>query len=383
MVSGDSRNHERSQVLEDLDALKDHAKTYTIDDIRSGNWFYRFLRHALDSYTKKVDAEYFATKYPHLPADAVIDRRVALAKRYSAIEGGLTASAYSAAIIATLGPAGAASPITLPAAAMTFAADMFYTTRLQLHLAYDISVLYGHPVDLDDPEDLYDMVRVAFGVKAGEMLRGAVTKAAPEATRQAAMSIFKNATLAWIKALPVIGKYLLKRQLVKFSIPVVAVPLSAGVNYWTTGAIAKVARQVFRDKAAIDEAANVMAHSETDKALLLKTLWMVILADKNTTPEESWLLNDLTTLLEQDPEGQAALAVFGHLVNLDEDQVLADLRQLDPAVAEDYYEAAAYAAAVDHDIARAEDAALKKIAAACRVKHDLKAVKALAKSTVV
>ena len=109
---------DRGQVLKDLEDLKEHAKGYSVDDIRSGNWFYRFLRHVLENYTKKVNAAYFKQKYPQLPADAVIDRRVALAKRYSALEGGLTAGAYSAAIIATLGPAGAVSPITLPAAAL-------------------------------------------------------------------------------------------------------------------------------------------------------------------------------------------------------------------------------------------------------------------------
>ena len=374
---------DRERVLKDLDDLKEHAKGYTVDDIRSGSWFYRFLRHVLESYARKVNAEYFKQKYLHLPSDAVIDRRVALAKRYAALEGGLSASAYSAAIIVTLGPGGAASPITLPAAALTFTADLFYTTRLQLLLAYDISVIYGHPVDLDDPEDLYDMVRVAFGVKAGELLRNAVVKTAPEATRQAAMAFFKTTTLAWIKSFPVIGKYLLKKQLVKFSIPVVAVPLSVGVNYWTTGSIAKVARQVYRDKAAIDEAAGIMAESKTDKALLLKTLWMVLQADRKTQVEESWLLDDLTRLLEQDDAGLAALDEFEPLVNLDEEEVLAQLRSIEAVAAEDYYEAAAYAAAVDHTVTGSEHGVLRKIAEACRVEHDPKAVVDLAKSGLV
>lgn len=126
-----------------------------------------------------------------------------------------------------------------------------------------------------------------------------------------------------------------------------------------------------------------MAESETDKALLLKTLWMVLRADRKTQAEESWLLNDLTRLLEQDDAGLAALEEFESLVNLDEEKVLTQLRALDAVMAEDYYGAAAYAAAVDHDVAKSEDVMLKKIAEACRVKHDSRAVRDLAKDGLV
>ena len=157
----------KAEVSKELDELKDHAKQYSVDEIKSGAWFVKLLNYALETYAKRVNADYFREKYPHLPADAVIDRRIALARRYASVEGALSAGVYSLAVAATIGTQGGASPVTIPAAALSFVADLFYTTRLQLHLAYDISVLYGKPVDLEDPEDLYDLVRVAFGVKVG------------------------------------------------------------------------------------------------------------------------------------------------------------------------------------------------------------------------
>jgi hypothetical protein len=45
-----------------------------------------------------------------------VDQRIKMAARYAALEGGLSASAYSAAVVATLGSAGGASPVMLPAA---------------------------------------------------------------------------------------------------------------------------------------------------------------------------------------------------------------------------------------------------------------------------
>lgn len=46
-------NEERSTVERERDELKDFIKTVTGDDIKSGNWFSKLLRHALDAYTNK------------------------------------------------------------------------------------------------------------------------------------------------------------------------------------------------------------------------------------------------------------------------------------------------------------------------------------------
>src|SRR5688572_25517996 len=126
-------------------------------DLAGHGWFARLLRRSLDAYARKVDAAYFAQKYPNLPRDAVADRRIALAQRYAALAGGVSATAYTLAVSATIGTAGGASPIGVPAAIGTFLVDLYYVTRLQLRLAYDLSVIYDHPVSLDDPEDLYDL----------------------------------------------------------------------------------------------------------------------------------------------------------------------------------------------------------------------------------
>lgn len=58
-----------------------------------------------------------------------------MAARYAALEGGLSASAYTGAIILTIGTAGGASPATVPAAIATVIVDVAFITRLQLRLA--------------------------------------------------------------------------------------------------------------------------------------------------------------------------------------------------------------------------------------------------------
>lgn len=114
--------------------------------------------------------------------------------------------------------------VTLPAAATTFMADLFFLSQLQLRVVHDLSVLYRQPGDLDDPEDLLALIRIAFGIKAGERLQNAVLKLAPEATRFVIKRGVTGATLQTLKALPVVGRYLLQRNIIKMAIPGVAVP---------------------------------------------------------------------------------------------------------------------------------------------------------------
>ncbi len=107
-----------------------------------------------------------------------------MAGRYAAIEGGLSVSAYTAAVSATIGSLSGASPLTVPAALTTVMVDVAFTTQLQLRLAHDIAVLYRVPLDTSDPDDLWKLLRVAFTVKSGEAVREGVVKVVPALVRR-------------------------------------------------------------------------------------------------------------------------------------------------------------------------------------------------------
>src|SRR3954453_13716944 len=96
--------------------LREFIKGLNPDDVKSGGWFTKLVAQALSSYTDKVDWLYFQEKYKGVPADGIVEQRITMASRYAALEGGLSAGAYSAAVAATIGSAGGASPLTLPAA---------------------------------------------------------------------------------------------------------------------------------------------------------------------------------------------------------------------------------------------------------------------------
>lgn len=176
-----AEDHEaaRAVVEAERSEIREFVQELTMDEIKSGSWFTKLLSHAMSSYTTKVDWAYFQEKYKGVPADGIVDQRIKMASRYAAIEGGLSARAYTVAIAATIGSAGGASPIVVPAAVATVMVDVAYITQVQLRLAYDIAVLYRVPLDLSDPDDLWKLIRVAFTIKGGEVAREGVVKVVP------------------------------------------------------------------------------------------------------------------------------------------------------------------------------------------------------------
>lgn len=251
----------RKAVQNQIADIKNFVKGINIDEFKNGEWFAKLLTFSLDKYVQKVNADYFRGKYPNLPPDAIVQARIKLAAKYAGIEGSLTAAAYSTAVIATLGSAGGASPVTGPAGLTAFGVDLVYASQLQLRLAYDIAVLYGVPLDLDDPEDLWKLIRIAFAIQVGEDAGNAVLKGVPAVARPVVKAIFSGPRLVAAKSLPVIGKYLLRRNIIKNSIPVVSIPLSTGVNYWMTKVTANKAREIMRKEAKMIESAKRMVNA--------------------------------------------------------------------------------------------------------------------------
>jgi hypothetical protein len=369
---------DRAKVRSELGKLKDFAAGVSLDDLRRGDWFARLLRYSLDQYSHEVDAAYFQAKYPQLPPDAVVAARIQLAARYASIEGGLSAGAYTGAVAATIGSGGGASPLTLPAAGVSFVLDLLYLSHLQLRLAYDIAVLYRVPLDLQDPEDLWKLIRIAFAIKSGEAGREAISKGVPVLVRPVLNKIFSGSSLTAARSLPVVGRYLLQRNVIKFAIPAVGVPLSMAVNYWSTKVAGSHAVRLFGSEARIAEAARRMVTSTSHHGELLWVLWMVIKADALVHESERLLLKRVTAMVSDLDSELAAITDLGSTLDHDQEKmwsrlaaVSGDLRPL--------YDAGVVAAAADGKINVNELKVLRKLADCCSVPFDEDAVRRAAR----
>ncbi|MEW2548611.1 TerB family tellurite resistance protein [Streptomyces sp. NPDC047002] len=355
--SADQRavEHERAEIREFIKGLSTH-------DIKSGNWFTRLSAQAMSSYTDKVDWQYFKERYRGVPADAVVDQRIKLAARYAALEGGLSAGAYSAAVAATLGSLGGASTATVPAAVATMMVDVAFITRLQLRLAYDISVLYRVPLDPSDPEDMWKLIRVAFTIKSGEVVREGVVKAVPVMVRPLIKRFYAKSVLSAARGLPYVGKFLLQRNVVKIGIPVVGVPLAVVLNRYTTLLAGRHAQAVFRNDARVVEVAEGLSRRSRHPQLMLWVAWLVISADGTMADDETQLIRHLVRLVHD--RHQLVDEEFAHLVDIDPAEVW---RRVDaePGDLSDLLDAAERVAAVDGPVNARERAVISELRARC------------------
>jgi len=372
--AGDATSDERAEVARQLARLRAFAQSLRLDEVREGTWFSRLLKHSLDGYVSEADAAYFQAKYPGQPADAIVDARIQLAARYAMIEGGLSAGAYTGAVAATIGSAGGGSPLTLPAAGVSFVLDLLFVSSLQLRLAHDIAVLYRVPLDLEDPEDLWKLIRIAFAIKGGEAGREAVGKGVPVLVRPILQRIYGGSTLAAARSLPVVGKHLLQRNVLKFTIPAVGVPLSMAVNFWSTRTAGTSAAKVFRREAQIVEAARRMTSATGHRTELLWVLWLIIKADGLVHENERLLLKHVTGIVRDVESELAALTELAATSDLERQQVWSMIAAAQGDLTP-LYDAAVVAAAVDGKINVNELTALKRLAGYCSAEFDELAVR--------
>ncbi len=354
----DVTDDERAAIELERDELKDFVTSLTGDDIKTGNWFSKLLSHALGSYTQKVDAAYFQERYQGVPADAIVEQRIKMAARYAALEGGISAGAYTTAVVATLGSAGGASPITLPAAGISMLVDVAYIARLQLHLAYDIAVLYRVEIDIDDPDDLWKLIRVAFTIRGAQAVNEGVIKVVPTLVRPIVKTFYSKGVLNAARGLPVVGKFLLQRNVIKIGIPIVGVPLSVALNYYSTMIAGKHARAVFRNDARIDETATSAVARTSHPSSLLWVAWMMVLADGKITDDESLFMRRLVEQLHD--QHDISDEEFANVINLDVEDVW---RRLDAEAGDvsDLIDVAVKTAEVDGTVHKLESAVIEEL----------------------
>ncbi|MFD5633664.1 hypothetical protein ACFWJM_05900 [Streptomyces sp. NPDC127077] len=354
---------DREAVEHEREEIREFIKGLSPDDIKSGNWFTKLIAHALSSYTDKVDWRYFQERYEGVPADAIVDQRIKMAARYAALEGGLSAGAYTAAIVATLGSLGGASPATVPAAVATVMVDVAFITRLQLRLAYDISVLYRVPLDLSDPDDMWKLIRVAFTIKSGEVVREGVVKAVPVFVRPVIKRFYSKAVLTAAKGLPFVGKFLLQRNVIKIGIPVVGVPLAVVLNRYTTLLAGRHAQAVFRNEARVIELAEGLSKRSQHPQLMLWVAWLVIAANQKMADDEALLMRHLVRLVREQHE--MVDEQLAHLVDIDPAEVW---RRLDaePGDLSDLLDVADRVATVDGAVNARESTVISELRDRCR-----------------
>ncbi|SMD23907.1 hypothetical protein [Lentzea albidocapillata] len=353
---------DREAVDKERAELREFVTGLSADDIKSGGWFTRLCGQALRSYTEKATWEYFQQKYEGVPADGIAGQQIKLAAKYAMIAGGISSSLYAGTVAATIGTLGGASPATVPAGVITFMVDLTYISQLQMRLAYDVAVIYRIPLDLDDPEDMMKLVRVAFGIKAGEAARSSL-KFVPGVVRQVLKKYYSGPVLAAARSLPFVGRHLLQRNVIKFAIPGVGIPLTILMNRYTTLAAGRHAKSVFRDDAEVIELADTLIRRTQHPQLMLWIAWLVINSDGKITDAERLLFRQLTRLARE--RHQVDDEQLANVVNIDADEVWHRV-DAEPGDLSDVVHAAERVGTVDGDLNTQEKVVIAEVRDRCQ-----------------
>ncbi|MEU0770287.1 hypothetical protein [Streptomyces albogriseolus] len=364
-ADGVDETADRKVVEEEQAQIRDFVKGLSADDIKSGNWFTKLAAHAMNAYTQKVDWQYFQDRYAGVPADVIVDQRIKMAARYAALEGGLSAGAYTATVAATIGSLGGASPATVPAAVATMMVDVAFISQLQLRLAYDVSVLYRVPIDVHDPEDLWKLIRVAFTIKSGEAANKTVVKAVPMVVRPLVKKFYSGTVLNAGRALPVVGRHLLQRNVIKIGIPLIGVPLAVLLNRYTTLVAGRHARAVFRNEARIIELAEGLSERSRHPELMLWVAWLVLRANAKPAiaDDEALLMRHLVRAVRE--RHGVADERLAQVVDIDSADVWKRVAD-ETGDLSDVLDAAERVATVDGDLDSREKAILAELRERCR-----------------
>lgn len=290
-VHFDEDKSEQIQIKTELEDLKKMAVSFGPARLRDGTWFNEFVHAMLSSYAEKIikagGVEYFRKKYPGLTQDAIAEKLCTLAMHYAAIAGGVTGATASTAVLGGL---------TIPVIIAGIGGEILYTTRLQVRLIYDLATVYGDPIDLNDPEQLYRAFMLAYGVSAVSANAGAVAAAAgPEVVRAQAFRFITGKTKIIQETAkkilgPRIGGMITRKAILKVAVPVAGVAISSGWNYVSTKNMAETGRQEFKLEAQARQTAvdlcNEYELNPDDLPVIMQAVQAIINIDGSIDPRE-------------------------------------------------------------------------------------------------
>lgn len=289
--NSDEEKSVQSQVKTEVEDLKKMAAAFGPSRLSDGTWFNEFVHVMLSSYSEKIikdgGVEYFRKKYPGLTQDAIAEKLCTLAMRYAAIAGGVTGLTASTGVL---------GGFTIPVIIASIGGEILFTTRLQVRLMYDLATVYGDPIDINDPEQLYRAFMLAYGITAVSTNVGNVAASAgPEVIRAQVYRIITGRTPVIQEAAkkilgPNIGKMITRKAIIKVAVPVAGVAISSGWNYVSTKNMAEVGRQEFKLEARVQQATvdlcNEAKLTSKDLPIIVQAVQTLINIDGSIDPRE-------------------------------------------------------------------------------------------------
>lgn len=307
----------KAEVASELEDAQTFAKTLTVEDVKSGEWFVMLFQKAVQSYDRNVRAEYFQQKYPGLSPDEIADILIPVTVKYATIAGGITGAAVTANQIAALSSAG----MTIALVAGAIGAEMIYLAHMQMKLVFDLSVVYDLQLDLEDPEDALLMLGYAMGAAPVEMLGKGLQVATRGGTQYAIKKYISKGTLRAVQDLGrKIGVKILQRSIIKYSVPIVSAAVGSSYNYVTTKSVGRIAKKHLKNRGKVTEELRqlVSRQNSYDLAFPAATMYVALVDGKFSAKEREFyraLLSRMSFEEHTQAEFENLLASEDNIIN--------------------------------------------------------------------
>ena len=367
-------------------------------DGETKDWFWTLLERILQSYARTVNLEFLQRKYPGLPREAIAARRINAAARHAGLIGFVSGAAISiasaASVVSVLSTAASgllASSVTVPVlavavpvAVVAFAFEINGIFRIQLHLAYDLFVVYGLPTDLDDPEQANEIIKVAFGIKGAEVTGQAIQKLVPQIgpillRKAMRVGLVRRKAQEWTARMltrQIARKYLAEGILIRALVPGIAIVTATGWDYLATKAIGNTLQASIRPRGLAAVQADELALEHVGSpALLLRSVLALVLTSGDLCEAEVSFYARLVERL-RNTYGDEAIDSLGEVSAFDWDWVMADLANVgDKQEQGTIFEALVAGAVVGGALPRGQRKRLRDVARLYGIPFDVKRLK--------
>lgn len=238
----------------EYERVREQFRGTSFEEFQRGAWFDRLVHWLLLEYAANVDAAYIGAKYPGASPNNQARKAIGLASKQNALAGGVSAAAVTGLQLSSVGPQAA---ITVPAVGLAIAADVGYSTRVQLRTAYDLSMIHGAPLAVDDIEDCHLLFCVAMGMKMSEMIGDVAKTIGPQVIAYNVRSLLRSGVRSALQAAMkriggvVLARKLTERALMRVMVPGLSVAISSGMNYGFTKGMLSTCDRIMRRRGKV------------------------------------------------------------------------------------------------------------------------------------
>jgi uncharacterized protein (DUF697 family) len=286
----EARANVSEAVLEhqrEIARIRDAARHLGVDNLRDGSWFQRVVAAHVKKHCAALDAKRWDTLYPGLDEEGRANARIKSVARKASPAGVLASMGASTGELLSLVTDGLAAPVGVPAAMLSMGLEAAYTSLLQVDLACDLASIYGVPFDPDDMGEVATLFGLSLEVDVKRRRRPIEEKRAPEPREIDRGLTARLLELEDGEIAKRIGKKLIEESVVRNSIPVLGVAISARWNHVATRRLGKTVKKYVRYRRALVHGCKTLRlEAVQDPTVLIEGAWLLATMDGDAGHEE-------------------------------------------------------------------------------------------------